>query len=224
MMERIAIFDELKDMAGLWCPSDVEAGDLARVVEFVTEKRLNVISVAPDSVSTIWPWLEDKFVKIMARFYLSDKKVTETQISDTTIRINNVFKQGAHGAQIFMPYDALGDLVEQTHIIRDDLFFDKELVIGIDVGDVDVFEWEKLFEYLRKINASSVLFVFTKDTGKKSDFVGRIYAMLNAWSDDNKFDLHFAFGANFMRIEQAWRLVEKVKPDLISRVKFFINV
>ena len=69
-----------------------------------------------------------------------------------------------------------------------------------------------------------MLFVFTKDTGKKSDFVGRIYAMLNAWSDDNKFDLHFAFGANFMRIEQAWRLVEKVKPDLISRVKFFINV
>ena len=222
-MERIAIFDELKDVAGFWCPSGADAGDLARVVEFVTEKKLNVISVVPDSVPTIWPWLEDRFVKIMTRFYLPDKKVTETQISDITIRINNVFKQGAHGAQIFMPYDALADLVEQTHIIRDDLFFDKELSIGIDIGDVDVFEWEKLFEDLRKINASSVLFVFTKDTGKKSDFVGRIYAMLNAWSDDNKFDLHFAFGPNFMRIEQAWRLVECMKPVLIPRVKFFVS-
>ncbi|MDW2958712.1 MAG: hypothetical protein R8M37_02790 [Alphaproteobacteria bacterium] len=223
MMERIAIFDELKNMAGLWCPSDVDAGDLARVVEFVTEKNLNVISVAPDSVSTIWPWLEDGFVKIMARFYLTDKKVTEAQISDITIRINNAFKQGAHGAQIFMPYDALGDLVEQTHVIRDDLFFDKELSIGIDIGDVDVFEWEHLFERLRKINASSVLFVFTKDTGKKSDFVGRIYAMLNAWNDENKFDLNFALSHNFMRIEQAWRLVESMKPGLISRVKFFVS-
>lgn len=222
-MERIAIFDELKDMAGFWCPSGADAGDLARSVEFVTEKKLNVISVVPDSVPTIWPWLEDRFVKIMTRFYLPDKKVTETQISDITIRINNVFKQGAHGAQIFMPYDALADLVEQTHIIRDDLFFDKELSIGIDIGDVDVFEWEKLFEDLRKINASSVLFVFTKDTGKKSDFVGRIYAMLNAWSDNNNFDLHFAFGPKFMRIEQAWRLVECMKPGLIPRVKFFVS-
>ena len=101
MMERIAIFDELKDKAGVWCPGELDAGDLARVVEFVTEKKLNVISVSPDSVVTVWPWLEDKFVKIMTRFYLSDKKITEAQISDITIRINNVFKQGAHGAQVF---------------------------------------------------------------------------------------------------------------------------
>lgn len=224
MMERIAIFDELKDKAGVWCPGELDAGDLARVVEFVTEKKLNVISVSPDSVVTVWPWLEDKFVKIMTRFYLSDKKITEAQISDITIRINNVFKQGAHGAQVFLPYCALGDLVEQTHVIRDDLFFDKELEIGIDVGDIDVFEWEKLFEKLRKINASSVLFVFTKDTGKKSDFVGRIYAMLNAWNNENNFDLHFAFGQNFMRIEQVWRLVESVKPGLMQRVKFLVNI
>ena len=96
--------------------------------------------------------------------------------------------------------------------------------IGIDVGDIDVFEWEKLFEKLRKINASSVLFVFTKDTGKKSDFVGRIYAMLNAWNNENNFDLHFAFGQNFMRIEQVWRLVESVKPGLMQRVKFLVNI
>ena len=224
MMERIAIFDELKDKAGVWCPGELDAGDLARVVEFVTEKNLNVISVSPDSVVTVWPWLEDKFVKIITRFYLSDKKITEAQVSDITIRINNVFKQGAHGAQVFLPYCALGDLVEQTHVIRDDLFFDKDLEIGIDIGDIDVFEWEKLFEKLRKINASSVLFVFTKDTGNKSDFVGRIYAMLNAWNNENNFDLHFAFGQNFMRIEQVWRLVESMKPELMQRVKFLVNI
>ena len=159
----------------------------------------------------------------MLLYDFGNKNITESQISEITIRINNAFKQGAHGAQIFLPYGALDDLVEQTHVIRDDLFFDKDLEIGIDIGDVDVFEWENLFQKLRKINASSVLFVFTKDTGKKSDFVGRIYAMLNAWNDNNDFDLHFAFGADFMRIEQVWRLVETLKPGLLSRVKFFVH-
>ena len=65
--------------------------------------------------------------------------------------------------------------------------------------------------------------MFTKDAGDKSDFVGRIYGMLNTWDADNKFDLHFAFGPNFMRIEQALRLVQSVRPELVGRLKFWVN-
>ena len=122
-----------------------------------------------------------------------------------------------------MPYAALADLVEQTHVIRDDLFFDKDLIVGIDICDVGVSDWDDLFLDLRRINANAVMFVFTKDMGDKSDFVGRIYGMLNSWNDDNKFDLHFAFGPNFMRIEQTLRLVQTVKPQLSKQLKFWLN-
>ena len=223
MMEKNTVFDMLGKCAALWCNADADGGDLARVTDFLNEKKLTDISVVPDSVATVWPWVENTQVKILARFYLPNKKVSEKQISDVTVRINNAFKRGAHGAQIFLPYVALGDLVEQTHVVRDDLFFNKDLVVGIDVDDIDVFEWDNLFEKLRKINASALMLVLTRDNGDRSDFVGRIYAMLNAWKNENKFDLHFAFGPNFMRIEQTIRLIESMQPGLINDARFFVN-
>ena len=59
--------------------------------------------------------------------------------------------------------------------------------------------------------------------GNKSDFVGRIYAMLNAWNNDNEFELHFALGPDSMRIEQVVRLVEQLQPQLLDRIKFLVN-
>ena len=90
-------------------------------------------------------------------------------------------------------------------------------------SEVDSYDWQNLFQNLQKINASSVVLVLTKDIGKKSDFVGRIYGLLNAWDDNNKFDLHFALGPNFMRIEQVVRLIESMKPDLLQGTKFWVN-
>ena len=174
-------------------------------------------------MKTIWPWLEQAGVDIMARFYFPDTSITDNQIYDITAQINSAFKVGATGAQVFLAYGALDGLVEQTHIIRDDLFFNRDLSIGIDIGDVDSCDWENLFANLQKINASSLLLVLTNDAGKKSDFVGRIYGLLNAWRSDNKFDLHFAFGPNFMRIEQVLRLVESMQPELMDRLVFWVN-
>ena len=151
------------------------------------------------------------------------KKITEDKISDVTVRINTCLRQGADGAQVFLSYDALAGLVEQTHIVRDDLFFNKDLSIGMDVGEIGPFDWVGVFENLRKINASSVIFVFTHDTGDKSDFVGRIYGMLNAWDVANKFSLQFAFGPNLLRIEQTLRLVQRVRPNLMDGLRFWVN-
>ncbi len=224
MIDRNMIFDLVGNDAALWCGADMEAADLAQAVDFAIVNNLQMMSVAPGMVETIWPWIEATQIKIMPRFYLANKKISEQQISDVTVRINAALKQGASGAQVFLPYSALAGLVEQTHIIRDDLFFNKDLSIGLDLGEIGPFDWDVLYANLRKINASSVVFVFTRDTGDKSDFVGRMYAMLNAWGAENKFGLHFAFGANFMRIEQAKRLTERVCPELVGRLKFWVNV
>ena len=68
-----------------------------------------------------------------------------------------------------------------------------------------------------------MLITLSKDTGDKSDFVGRFYGMLDVWENENNFDVHFAFDQNFQRIEQALRLIKSVRPELIKTTKVFIN-
>lgn len=223
MIEKDIVFDSVEKKLALWCGADAEDGDLARAVEYMVENDLSMVSVLPDSVKVMWPWVERLPVKILARFYLPDKKISEKQVSDLTENINTAFKHGAHGAQVFLPCAALGGLVEQTHVIRDDLFFNKDLSIGIDIGEIGPYDWAALFENLRKINVSSVVLVMAKDMGEKSDFVGRLYGMLNAWDDKNNFDVHFVFGPDFMRIEQVTRLVKLIKPELNNRVRFWVG-
>ncbi|MBQ8294540.1 MAG: hypothetical protein IJX89_04100 [Alphaproteobacteria bacterium] len=224
MMERDVIFDVIGDVAVPWCGADMDSGDLARVAEFVAGRNLPMVSVGVASVGTLWPWLENTNVRIISRFYLDGRKVDVDDISDLTVQINASFKQGASGAQVFLRAAALDDLVRQTHMVRDDLFFNKELTIGLDVCDIAVDMWGDVFAGLKKINASSVLFALTRDAGDKSDFVGRIYGMLNNWDDEFRGTLQFAFGPNFMRIEQATRLVESIRPELSENMKIWVNV
>ncbi len=223
MIDSNNIFNELMGKGAVWCGANLDAGDLAQVAAFVVDNGVDLVSVPAGGVQIVWPWLENKNVRIVSRFYFPNKKITVDQVSDVTGQINAVFKSGAIGAQVFLPYAALDDLVAQTHIIRDDLFFNRDLSIGIDVAEIEAYDWQDLFANLQKINATSLLLVMTKDAGNKSDFVGRLYGMLDAWNDDNKFDLHFAFGPNFMRIEQVLRLVESMRPELNNRLKFWVN-
>ena len=217
-------FDELPNTnAALWCGPDLDSGELACLVQVAVENKTSVLSVAPASVGVVWPWLEGAAIKIMARFYFPDKKITEQQVSDITVRINTAFKHGAHGAQVFLDgVGALSDLVRQTHMIRDDLFFAKDLAIGLDIGGVGPTDWDGLFADLRKINASSLVLVMARDMGAKSDFAARVFGMLDAWTNENKFDLHFVLGNNPMRIEQVMRLVQKMRPELMMGLRFFV--
>jgi hypothetical protein len=97
------------------------------------------------------------------------------------------------------------------------------LSVCVDVAEIDSCDWEGLFQNLQKINASALTLTLNKDTGDKSDFVGRIYGMLESWNAENNFDLHFVLGQDFYRIEQVLRLIKSVKPELINNVKCFVN-
>ncbi|MBR5153775.1 MAG: hypothetical protein IKW57_03210 [Alphaproteobacteria bacterium] len=223
MMNNDIIFDDFSQNTALWCGGDMEQGELARAVEYVLENKMHMISVPAEVVKVVWPWLEQTDVKIVSRFYLTGNKISEKQISDATININNVFKQGANGAQVFLRNAGLGELVEQTHVIRDDLFFDKDLIIGLDIADVEPCDWESVYEKLRKINASALMLVLTRDMGIKSDFLGRFFGAMNAWNPGNNFDLHFMLGNNPMRIEQVMRIAKQTKPHLLKNMRFFVN-
>lgn len=216
-------FETYKNKAALWCNANCDSGDLARCAEFVVANKVRMLSVVPDSVATVWPWLEQEKIKILSRVYVADKKITEKDISDITKIINDSFKHGARGAQVFVPINELENLVDMTYLVKDDLFFDKDLVLGLDIMQINPFDWQNVFENLQKINASALMLVLLQDDGMKSDFVGRIYGMINAWNEQNKFDLHFLLGPDSVRIEQVLRLMEKLRPELIKNVKFFVK-
>lgn len=223
MIEKNVLFDGSPNRLGMWCGADKENAELARVAEVIVEESLSIVSVVPSVVSIIWPWLEKVCTRIFARFYLPNKKIDEASVSDVVQKINATFKQGANGAQVFLSVSDLKKFVDYIRVIRDDLFFDKEFSVGLDLSDVGPFDWNDLYEEARKLKVNSVLFALVKDMGNKSDFVGRIYAMLNAWNNDNEFELHFALGPDSMRIEQVVRLVEQLQPQLLDRIKFLVN-
>ena len=222
-MDLDKFFMDLDGNIGLWCGGDTQGADLARMVEFISERNIQLLSVRPDVINVVWPWLEKSHVKIMGRFYLPDEKVSTDIMSDLTVRINSSFKCGANGALVFVPYKRLADMVNMVSVIRDDLFFNRDLIIGLDIGEIGSSELGDMFECLKKINASSVCFALTHDDGKKSDFVGRVYGLLNAWDSDFHGALHFALENRPERIEQAYRLVKSIRPELIPDLRVWIN-
>lgn len=218
------IFNEIGGAGALWCGAHSENADLARRAEEVVRRGAACVSASPDDVGTLWIWLEKNPVKIYGRFYLPDGMGADIDtLSDLTARINACFKRGASGAQVFVTRRDLAAFADQMHTIRDDLFFNKDLSIGLDLSEIDVSDWGDVFAALIKMRASSVVFVLSKDMGKKSDFVGRVFGALNAWNPAFRGDLHFAAGANLLRAEQVWRLVASVRPEMQKGARIFIS-
>ncbi len=207
----------------MWCDGGRDTGELARVASSSVAHDMPVISALPDDVAMLWTWLEKTPARIYARFYLPVRGGRDVGvISDLSARINAAFKQGAHGAQIFMRAADLDDFAEQIGVVRDDLFFNRELAIGIDISEVGPFEWPAVFDALRRLRAGALVLVLARDGGDKSDFVGRMYAVLRA-AGDIKCDLHFVLGNNPLRMEQAARLVRGMRPALAGGMRMFVR-
>lgn len=216
------IFDELGTSAALWSTARTDQCSLAHVAEFALKRGVSMMSVLPDAVSVLWPWLENAPVQILGRFYLPPRG-GDVAVSELAARCRTTFCSGGTGAQIFVSACDLKRFATALVPIRDDLFFNKYLSIGIDLADIEPLDWPNVFEIVRNINANSLAVALTRDMGDKSDFVGRVYGMLDSWDDSFGGDLHFCLGANPIRIDQARRLVHQLRPDLDSRVMFFIN-
>lgn len=206
--------------AALWCGAEYDSNDLAYATSVAIEQHISDISVVPVSVPVVWPWVENKNIKIFSRFYLTGH--ASEDVSEITEKVNASFKQGANGAQIFLSLDDLDDFVSQLYLIRDDLFFNKSMIIGMDISEIGPFEWSHVFSMMNKVRATGLMLALTKDTGNDSDFVGRVYAALNALEYDN-LELQFMLGQNKDRMEQVYRLVKSMKPQLLPNLKFFIN-
>ncbi len=204
----------------LWLDADGDASDLAGAAEYAVNAHIGMLSVAPQNVPVVWPWVEKFNVKIIPRFFVEN--VLIDTMSGLGMSINSAFKQGADGAQVIVKLNDLEKFTDSLATVRDDLFFKKQLSVGFDVFEIWPLDWENVFAALNKLRATSLLLVLTTDAGDKSDFMGRIYGALENW-DAPDAELHIMLGNSFYRAEQVYRLVAKMKPELLDKLRFLVN-
>ena len=222
MIDENSIFDQVRGNLSLACPDDCTGADLAAVAGIAISNKMKSICVAPNRVAEIWPWLEKTKIKIISRFFIDDA-IDDNLMSDLSGNVSASFRDGADGTIVFVAKQYLSKFALEMLSVRDDLFFNKSFSIGVNIDEVDVFDWAELFGLLHILRADSLTLVFNNDTGDKSDFVGRIYAMLNAPRGDWAGVVNFMLGQNVLRIDQVYRLICSMQPDAISRTEFFVE-
>ena len=222
MISEKTIFDEVRDNISLLCRDDCVGADLAAAAGLTISNKMKSVCVTPNQVAEMWPWLEKTKIKIISRFTI-DGAINDDFMSGLSEKVSRSFRDGADGAIVFVGMRDLQKFAAEIVNIRDDLFFNKTFNIGIDIDEVNVFDWDLLFGILHLVRADSLVLRFINDTGDKSDFVGRVFAMLNASRGDWGGAVNFVLGQNVVRIDQTFRLIQQIRPDTISKTEFFID-
>lgn len=222
MIEINEIFSDSDKRIAIWCENTNDTNDLAIMCENIINNDVRLISVPPESVSNVWTYLEKTNIKILTRFnFTTTTKTIEKDMYEFSENVTSVCKSGANGVQVFLSMRILEQFVDILQSIRDDLFFGKDLDIVLDISDIDNSNFKFLFQKLRDIRADVLTFTLNEDMGNRSDFVGRIYGLLQNWDFDG--DLHFILGNNFDRIDQVVRLTEIFRPEVSDKLRFFLD-
>lgn len=222
MIEINEIFSDSDKRIAIWCENTNDTNDLAIMCENIINNDVRLISVPPESVSNVWTYLEKTNIKILTRFnFTTTTKTIEKDMYEFSENVTSVCKSGANGVQVFLSMRILEQFVDILQSVRDDLFFGKDLDIVLDISDIDNSNFKFLFQKLRDIRADVLTFTLNEDMGNRSDFVGRIYGLLQNWDFDG--DLHFILGNNFDRIDQVVRLTEILRPEVSEKLRFFLD-
>ena len=197
MIDKSDIFDEVTDNLAMWCADDCFGADLADAAGVAITNKLHAVSVVPSAIDQLWAWLENTNVKIFGRFYI-DSDIDDEFMSNFSMRVNASFRAGADGAIVFMHIGDLDKFVSNMSFIREDLFFNKTLSVGLDINEIGVADWHNVFGLLSTLRADSLTLFLSNDAGDKSDFVGRIYSMLDSDMGDWRGALYFVPGKNML--------------------------
>ena len=222
MIEANEIFSDFDSRLALWCPDLSDTNDMAALANYVVENQIPLISLSSSILSYMWTCLEKTKVKIFTRYVFSPlNKNIDNDVSKLSEQIIADYKKGTDGVQIFVKMRDFEHFVDLVSVIRDDLFFEHDLCLVMDIEGINIDDWETVFQKLHDIKANAFGISFDEDMGNRSDFIGRIYSMLQNWNFEG--DLHFMLKNNYERIDQAMRLVESLRPELSDRLHFFVE-
>lgn len=222
MMKKLdCLFQEIDCPRAFWV-ADVDQEYLPQVADFIVRQGFPVLSAPANLVRQVWPWIEHNDIKIINRCFFDATDDVDAAISKFALDVSNGARNGADGVQVFVSANKLSDFVTALKPLRDDLFFDRFFSIGLDISEINIDMWDGIFDSLRAVHANAVLIMAQGDDfDRSSDFVGRVFTMLEKWNCDA--DLHMMFGKNTMQIIQTIRLVQKMRPDLIKKLMVFVR-
>ena len=222
MIEMDEIFSDSDKRIAVWCESVADTNDLAMLCEQIVANKVSLISVPPEVVQSFWTYLEKNKVKIFTRYSVnSNPKNIDSDMFKLGADIVSVCKNGASGVQLFIKMHDFELVVNSLLAVRDDLFFGHDLSVVMDIEDLDMNNLGLVSQKIREIRADSFALTLNEDAGNRSDFVGRIYALLQQF--DFGGELHFILGNNFDRIDQVVRLTECLRPELSDKLRFFLD-
>ena len=175
-----------------------------------------------NNLAFLWTCLENSGVKIFTRhFFETTNRNLDEDVSDFSCQVISDCKNGANGVQVFVKMRDFERFADLLATVRDDLFFEHDLSLVLNIQEINANDWPLVFEKLRQIHADYFGILFDEDMGNRSDFIGRIYGMLDNWDFDG--GLHFMLENNFDRIDQVVRLVESMRSDLNDKIHFFLE-
>ena len=222
MIEINEIFSDSDKRVALWCEKAIDTNELALLCENIISNGIDLISVPPEVTPMVWAYLEKRDVKILTRYDFKPlQKNIDQDMYELSANIMNSCKHGADGVQIFVQMRDFERFVDLLKIVRDDLFFEKDLCLAMDIQDLDMSNIGDMFKKLRDVRAGCLTLTLNEDMGNRSDFVGRVYGLLQNWDFDG--ELHFILGNNFDRIDQVIRLCECLKPEISEKLRFFLD-
>ncbi len=222
MIEINEVFSDSDKRLALLCDDVIDTNDLAGMADDIIKGNIHLISAPVDIVPLLWAYLEKSDVKILTRFVFAPKqKNIDSDMYELASKITNICKKGADGVQIFIKMRDFESFIEKISVVRDDLFFEHDLCLVMDIEDLDIHQLPMIFQKLRDVHVKALAFTLNDDMKNRSDFVGRVYGLLQNWDMDG--ELHFMLNNNFDRIDQVIRLVESEKPELSDKLRFFLD-
>ena len=152
MIEINEVFSDSDKRLAWWCENVVDTNDLAAMADDIIKNDIHLISVPHEILSLMWAYLEKSNVKILTRFIFAPKqKNSDVEIYDLAANIKSACKKGANGIQIFLKMRDFEGFIEKISAVRNDLFFEHDLCLVMDIEDLDVNNFEIMFQKLQDV-------------------------------------------------------------------------
>ncbi|MCL2017764.1 MAG: hypothetical protein FWG80_03275 [Alphaproteobacteria bacterium] len=215
---------QIKPIADVWCAGGrksgqtVIAGECVASVEMALRIGARRMVVPAQSVNMIWSWLENKGIEIFA--YLESKEFTG-QAMKLSEQIQSVLKKGADGI-IMKVADDISEIAASLLPVRNELFFGKKLFISLGLNITEPLDMAEIFSQLKSIAADGVVFDMRGSDKEQAIIAGKIYGILSEWDSGFKGQIMFLASAP-LDMENAYRLTEKTRPELVKNLRFFIR-
>jgi len=97
--------------------------------------------------------------------------------------------------------------------------FTPKIIPSFVLKDIEHLDWNEIIFSVNKFKAAGLMFIDSK--GK---FIHKFYTFLELIGDSFNGELHYCAGTNDLdKLDSAYRLTEKLRPNLLPKLRLFVT-